>query len=420
MGVPRCEKSITVSLDTARTLAVIKQGLHQRPALADKSALIESIRRIGLLQLDTVHVVARSHYLVMLSRVGLYDPADLDALLYPDRLLFEHWAHALCLIPIEDYGYFAPVILALREQTGYWKREHLGDNPQAVLDMVMTKIKTRGPVSAKDFTNSHNHRDSWWNLKPEKIALSILFTRGHLLVDRREKFHIYYDLAERVIPDSTTAPTHTIADWSRWSVLRSVGHLGIATAKHASDYYRHKMRVTRDMLHTLATEGLIVALNVAGWKDQAYVLSADLPLVESIVRGERQPMLTTFLSPFDNLTWNRTRLQELFGFEYALGLNLPVKQRKRGYYVMPILHNGRFVGRLDPKADRKTKTLILQSIYLEPGEQLTDELLSGIVHALHEFMTFHGSQHLTILKAEPKKLKAAILKWITRFGRQSV
>jgi uncharacterized protein YcaQ len=185
--------SITVSLETARTLAAIKQGLHQRPPIADKSALIESIRRIGLLQLDTVHVVARSHYLVMLSRVGLYDPADLDALLYPDRLLFEHWAHALCLIPVEDYAYFAPIILAQREQQGFWKQEYLGNNPQAVLDTVLAEINTRGPLSAKGFANSHNHRDSWWNIKPEKVALNILFNKGYVMVDRREKFQIYYD-----------------------------------------------------------------------------------------------------------------------------------------------------------------------------------------------------------------------------------
>jgi uncharacterized protein len=412
MSIPRRKKSMTVSLDAARALAVIKQGLHQRPVLADKSALIDSIRRIGLLQLDTVNVVARSHYLTMLSRVGLYDPADLDALLYPDRLVFENWAHALCLIPVEDYDYFAPIILARRNQTEYWKREYLGDNPQAVLDMVMTEIKTRGAVSAKDFANSQNHRSSWWNLKPEKIALSILFMRGHLLVDRREKFQIYYDLAERVIPASMTTMVCTIADWERWSILRSIGCLGIATAKHASDYYRHKMPVTRAMLKILVEDGLIISLNVTGWQEQAYMLSGDLPLVESIIRDEHQPILTTFLSPFDNLTWNRIRLQELFGFEYSLGLYLPAKQRKHGYYVMPILHNGRFVGRLDPKADRKTNTLVLESISLDQGEQLTDELLSGIVHALREFMAFHGSQHLTIQQSVPKRLKTSILKSI--------
>jgi uncharacterized protein len=108
-------------------------------------------------------------------------------------------------------------------------------------------------------------------------------------------------------------------------------------------------------------------------------------------------------------------LQELFGFEYSLGLYLPARQRKHGYYVMPILHNGRFVGRLDPKADRKTKTLILQSTYLEPGVWLTDELLSGIVHALREFMTFHGSRNLMILQSEPKKFKSAIMKAIANY-----
>jgi uncharacterized protein YcaQ len=414
MNIPFSKKPTAISLDTARTLAVIKQGLHQRPSVADKSALINSIRRIGLLQLDTVRVVARSHYLTMLSRVGLYDPADLDALLHPDRQLFEYWAHALCLIPAEDYIHFAPVILARREQTGYWKQEHLGDDPQAVLDRIMTEIKTRGPVSAKNFANSHNHRSSWWNLKPEKIALSILFMRGNLLVDRREKFQIYYDLAERVIPASMAAPTRTITDWERWSILRSVGCLGIATAKHVSDYYRHKMPVTRAILKALEADGLVFSLNVAGWQEPSYILHEDLLLLESILRGEPKLALAAFLSPFDNLTWNRVRLQELFGFEYSLGLYLPARQRRHGYYVMPILHNGRFVGRLDPKADRKTKTLILQSIYLEPGERLTDELLSGIIHALREFMTFHGSRHLMILQSEPKKLNSAIMKGISR------
>ena len=152
--------SNTLSLKTARRLAVIKQGLHQRPVVADRQALLESIRQIGLLQLDTVSVVARSHYLVMLSRVGLYDPADLDALLYPDRCLFQQWAHAICFIPTEDYAYFAPLIQARRNyEHGRLKR--LGDNPQEVLDEVLSEIKKRGPLASKDFKDSGDGRRSW-------------------------------------------------------------------------------------------------------------------------------------------------------------------------------------------------------------------------------------------------------------------
>jgi len=400
--------SNSLSLQTAQKLAVIKQGLHQRPSIADKQALLESIRQIGLLQLDTVSVVARSHYLVMLSRVGLYDPADLDALLYPDRSLFQQWAHAICLIPTEDYGYFAPIIQARRERE-HGRLKRLGENPQAVLNEVLSEIKQRGPLASRDFKDSGDGQRSWWNWKPAKIALDILFTQGYLMVDRRVNFQMYYDLAERVLPASSTPPSKTMDDWRRWAVLRSVSCLGVATAQHASDYYRQKIPTTRSLLNTLEAEGAVVSVEVEGWKEQAYLTSADVHLVEELERGLHQPTLTSFLSPFDNLTWNRERLAALFGFDYRIEMYTPRAQRKYGYYVLPILHNGRFVGRLDPKADRKTKTLIIRAIYLEPDEVVTDDLLSGISNALREFMDFHGSQHLVIEHTEPKKLKKLVI-----------
>ena len=187
--------SLTLSLETARTLAVIKQGLHQRPPTADKQTLLDTIRRIGLLQLDTVNVIARSHYLVMLSRVGLYDRADLDALSYPDRSLFESWAHAACLIPVEDYEYFAPVIAARRNNSiPPYRLQRMGDDPQAVLDDVLAQIKTNGPMASKDFEDPRKERGTWWEWKPAKHALVVLYDRGQLMVDRRVNFQIYYEL----------------------------------------------------------------------------------------------------------------------------------------------------------------------------------------------------------------------------------
>ncbi|MGD9050188.1 MAG: crosslink repair DNA glycosylase YcaQ family protein, partial [Anaerolineae bacterium] len=148
-----------LSLETARTLAVVKQGLHRRPPAADRQSLLESIRRIGLLQLDTISVVARSHYLVMLSRIGLYDPADLDALLYPDRSLFESWAHAACLIPVEDFAHFAPLIQARRQQPPeHWIERRLGDDPQGVLDAVLAEVRQRGPLASRDFEDPRHQR----------------------------------------------------------------------------------------------------------------------------------------------------------------------------------------------------------------------------------------------------------------------
>ncbi len=400
----------TLSIQTARALAVIKQGLDKRPPTADRQTLYNAVRRMGLLQLDTVNVIARSHYLVMLSRVGLYDRADLDALLYPDRKLFEQWAHAACLIPTEDYDYFAPLILARRDKPHRWygNMEVLGEDPQTIMDGVLAEIKERGALASKDFHDPRDGRGTWWDWKPAKHALNILYDRGYLMVDRRVNFQIYYDLAERVLPVSAGSPTKTVNDFPAWAVERSVGYLGVATARQVSDYYRLSIAETHAGLEMVENKGRIIPVAVEGWTDTAYVLPEDVLLIDEIVQGQYQPELTTFLSPFDNLTWNRDRLFDLFDFDYRIELYTPKPQRKYGYYVLPILHKGQFVGRLDPKADRKTKTFMVHAIYLEPGVEMTDELVAGIADALHEFKTFHNCETVTIGRSEPEGLKEVL------------
>ena len=392
-------------METARTLAVVKQGLARRPLQADKQALLDSIRRIGLLQLDTISVVARSHYLVMLSRVGLYDPDDLDALLYPDRLLFEQWAHAACLIPVEDYAYLAPTIQARRERPLHPSRiRRLGDDPQGTMDAVLAEIESRGPLASRDFEDPREKRGAWWDWKPAKTALEILFSRGYLMIDRREGFQRYYDLAERVLPASSKSGPFTMEDWARWAALRSVSCFGIATAVHASDYYRQPIQRARAAVKALAREGALLEAEVEGWTELAYLDPADLPLVKEIEAGQHQPALTTLLSPFDNLIWHRQRVEDLFGFFYRVEMYTPAADRQYGYYVLPILHNGRLVGRLDPKADRKDKALIIRAVYLEPDQPLTSELVTGIAGAVREFMAFHGSETLVIERSVPDGL----------------
>lgn len=402
---------IELSVATAQTLAVIKQRLHQRPNSVDRETLFETLRAIRLLQLDTVNVVARSHYLVMLSRVGLYNPDDLDALLYPDRRVFEQWAHAMCRIPVEDYPYFAPLIKARQQPPlKHWHVDRLGDKPQDILDWVLEEIRRNGPMASKDFKDTGDGRRGWWDWKPAKVALDILATNGILMVNHRDKFQIYYDLAERVLPASAAPPVKTEADFQRWAALRSVGCLGVATAKQACDYYRQKKATVKALLKEMEADGSVVPVHVDGWDEIAYMLPEDYSLIDEIESGQQRPRLTTFLSPFDNLTWNRQRLAELFGFEYSIEMYLPKAKRAFGYYVLPILHNGRFVGRLDPKADRKNKTFLVRKIALEPGEKLAEELLNGLAEAFREYLQFHGCEQLVIEQSHPKKLRAAIVK----------
>ena len=372
-----------LSLGTAQRLAVQKQGLGCRPDTHDRQALLNIIHKIRLLQLDTIHVVARSHYLVMLSRAGLYDPGDLDSLLFPDRLLFEQWAHAACLIPIEDYPYLAPVIRERRARSS-GRRGRLGPSSQEILDAVMGRIAAAGPLRSVDFEDTRENPGTWWDWKPAKIALEILFEEGYLMIDRRVNFHRHYDLAERVLPASAEEPSLTMDDWRRWACLQGVRCLGVATIRQIADYYRQSKGPVKPAVEGLAAEGALAQVEVEGWKEPAYIAVADLPLVEAIDAGRHQPALTAFLSPFDNLIWDRQRAHDLFNFDYRIEVYTPLatKQRKYGYYVMPILRNGRLIGRLDPKADRKSKTLIVHAVYLEPGEEVSDGLVSDVGGAL--------------------------------------
>ena len=404
-----------LSLDTVRILALVKQGLHQRPETGDKQTLLETIQRIGILQLDTISVVARSHYLVMLARLGFYDPGALDALLYPDRRLFEQWAHAACLIPVEDYPHFAPVVLHRRQHPLQpWLVRRLGDEGEELLDTVLAEVRERGPLASRDFRDPRHERGTWWDWKPAKTALEVLFERGYLMVDRRVNFQRYYDLAERVLPASAQHPASTLADWRRWAALRSISCLGVATDRQVGEYYYQKKPATRTAVESLVTQGAVVPVEVEGWKDQGYLVPDDLPLLEEIAAGEHQPTLTAFLSPFDNLIWDRQRVRDLFGFEYSAEMYQPAAKRVYGYYVLPILHRGRLVGRLDPKADRKTSTMVIRAIYLEPGQPLSDDLLSGIGGALNEFMDFHGSEQITIERSEPEALRARLLEHLPK------
>jgi uncharacterized protein YcaQ len=398
-----------ITLETARALAIYKQGLHRRPREADRQTLLDRIRRIGLLQLDTITVVDRSHYLVMLSRMGLYDPDDLDALLHPERRLFEGWAHAACLIPVEDHEYFAPTLLARRERPPQaWVERRLGDDPHGLLDAVLQEIREKGPLASRDFEDTRDERGTWWDWKPAKTALELLFAQGYLMVDRRESFQRYYDLTERVLPAGAGPPNRTMADYLRWATLRGVGILGVATPPHVSDYYRLKKPSTRSMLQALAAEGSIVPVGIEGWKEEAYLDPVDLPLVEQIEGGAHRSTVTTLLSPFDNLIWDRARVSDLFGFDYRAEMYTPAAQREYGYYVLPILHRGRLVGRLDPKADRQANTMRIRAIYLEPGQIITEELVTEIAGALREFAAFHGSGRLVVERSEPEEFAGSL------------
>lgn len=380
---------IPVTRDAVKRLSVAKQGLRQRPAASDQAALKRIIERIGLLQLDSISVVARSHYLVMLARAGLYDPAELDALL-DSGFLFETWAHAMCQLPAAHYPWYQAYIQRKQLKESQWQLDRFDIDMEPIIAHVLETIRQRGPMSSKDFESERRGAGGWWNWKPTKVALEYLFDRGELMISHRVKFQRYYDLPERVLDHSQFTLDKSIEDFRRWTIERGLRHIGIGASNHVADYYRQPKRAAAAILDDMVKAGTALSVAVEGWKEAAFIHRDDLPLLEAVQAGEREPGMTLFLSPFDNLFWDRDRDEALWDFFYRIEVYTPKAKRVYGYYVMPILHGCELIGRIDPKVDRKKKRLIFNNLRLERGVKLNGALNRGLIRAIEEFMAFHG------------------------------
>ena len=401
---------IPVTRDTVKRLAVVKQGLHQRPPSSAQTDLKRIIERIGLLQLDSISVVARSHYLVMLTRAGLYDPADLDALL-DEGFLFESWAHAICQIPMTHYPWLHTWIQQRQANVTRWQLDNLGDDMEEIVAQVRELVRQRGPLSSKDIESARRGPGGWWNWKPTKVALEYLFDLGELMVSHRVKFQRYYDLTERVLAGRNLTLNKTFADYQRWAVERGLRHLGIATSNHVADYYRLYKRVSADILKEMMGTGEVLPVEVEGWKDRAYIHCDDLEIMQEVQNGLHEPQMTLFLSPFDNLFWDRDRDLALWDFHYRIEVYTPKSKRIYGYYVMPILHGCELVGRIDPKVDRKRKRLIFNALYLEKGARQSAALSQGLIKAIEECMAFHGCESFELVECQYKRLAGRLRRY---------
>ncbi|MFK3736858.1 winged helix-turn-helix domain-containing protein [Massilia sp. TN1-12] len=389
----------------ARALHLAAQGMLQaRRARATKDDVLAAIRRMGVLQIDTISVVARSPYLVLWSRLGDYDPAWLDALLAEGRL-FEYWAHEACFIPIEDYGLYRhrmidPGALGWK-YAGAWMREH----PDEV-ERVLEHIREHGPARSADFERSDGQAGGWWQWKPEKRALEVLFTAGVLMIARRHNFHRIYDLAERVLPGWDDARMPSLADTQRTFVLRATRALGVAKAAWTPDY--HRTRPPRVAPGALADAGLLLRARVEGWKEPVFVHPDHAALLEQAAQDRLVPTLTTVLSPFDPIVWDRRRAQELFGFDYRLESYTPADKRRYGYFCLPLLRKGRLVGRIDAKAQRKAGVFEVKALILEPGVRASDGLLRDLATAIERCARWHGCAQVTLAHAVPDGVAAPL------------
>ena len=397
----------------AQAVMIAATGLTKRPGRAlNKLDVLEAIRRMSALQIDTIHVVARSPYLVLWSRLGDYEPRWLDELLAEGKL-FEYWSHEACFLPIEDYPLYRHRMLSA-ERMG-WKYSRVWVNAhRKEVKGLLNFIRKHGPVRSSDFARTDGKAGGWWEWKTEKRALEMLFTAGELMIARRHNFQRIYDLRERVLPswDDSLLPSEEEA--RRALALLAVRALGIAKARWVSDYFRTGRRETSVTVTALADEGQLLRVEVEGWKEEAYVHPENRKLIEKVKRGSLPLELTTLLSPFDPLCWDRARAREMFGFDYRLECYTPAPKRRYGYFTLPILHRGKLIGRLDPKAHRKEGLFEVKSLNLEPEVVINDELIEDVARALHECALWHQMPEVVVRQSDPPKLTRLINRALAR------
>lgn len=372
-------RRVSLSLDEARRIACAAQGFDRpRPAaIPDVRHFRRLLDTVRILQLDFVNVLLPAHYLVAWSRLGPYDIDRLLDFLYGSGHYTEHWAHEASLIPAAYW----PALQYRRKAYKPWPRSpiHLLDDLDTYLAELLRRIESEGPLTASDFEDplALERREGDWHRSLPRHALEVHFGRGTLAVETRlPNFQRVYDLPERVLPDYHDEPAIAAPDAHRLLLADAARAFGVATASDLVDYFRMSPRVAKPLLADLVDSGELSPVRVEGWREDAY-LSRHARLPRAIAGA-------SLVSPFDPLVWFRPRTERLFEFRYRIEIYVPEARREWGYYVLPFRQGDRITGRLDLKADRKTRTLLVRKSYAESACGIP---AGGVAAAMAEELT---------------------------------
>ncbi|WP_279044223.1 winged helix-turn-helix domain-containing protein [Cedecea davisae] len=383
-----------LSLRAARNLHLAAQGLLQKPRRrARPSDISEAVSRMSLLQIDTINIVARSPYLVLFSRLGRFEQNWLDNALANGELI-EYWAHEACFLPKQDFSLIRHRMLS-PENMGWkyrpkWMAEHAEDIKQ-----LLAFIEQNGPVRSADFEHPRKGASGWWEWKPQKKHLEGLFTAGKVMVTERRNFQRVYDLTHRVMPHWDDAVHLIDQQQAELKMLEnSARSLGVFRPEWLADYYRLKNLALKPLLENWISCGSVIRVEVEKLGEMLLHHSL-LPLLDKAQQNQLKATHSTVLSPFDPVVWDRRRAEALFDFSYRLECYTPAEKRRYGYFVLPLLHNGALVGRMDAKMHRKQGELEVISLYLEEGFKVTRSLVEGLRGALNEFALWQSATNIS-------------------------
>jgi uncharacterized protein YcaQ len=355
--------TVRLTADQARRLAIASQGLADgRPTgPVTRRHLRRVTDRVGVVQIDSVNVLARAHELAFFARLGRYPRSLLQTHIERHRAMFEYWGHVASFIPIDLHPALRWRMTRLAAQP--WGASRRDGTFRQYIEAVHAEVAAKGPLTAAQLDDAGESEGSWWGWRDGKLAVEYLFVAGRVTAaGRRSNFERVYDLPERVIPPDVLArPALDEAEGHRHLLRVSARALGVATARDLADYFRLKLSDARPRLAELAEAGELLAADVDGWAEPAYLHpEATIP---------RRVDARALLSPFDSLVWERTRTERLFGMRYRIEIYTPAPKRVYGYYVLPFLLGDQLVARVDLKADRQAGTLRVPAAYAEAAAE---------------------------------------------------
>jgi len=383
----------SLTLLEAREYLLNRQCLLSRKRVGlGTSATLDTIEHLGYVQIDTLSVVARAHLHTLWNRVDDFKPEDLDKL-QRERKIYEHWAHALAILPMKDYRYSLPMMNRIASGVVHWYPKNLKETKK-----VLKRIREEGPLSSKDFTDKKISNDMWAR-SPSKMALEQLFMEGELMIPYRINFHKVYDLRERVLPAEVSVSTPSREEYCRHLISSFLKSQCFGLVKEIGYLRRSVAKDLRKVMSEMQEDGALQLVEVAG---REYYCDSTL-----FKKGEKISTRNNFriLSPFDNAIIQRKRLYDLFGFDYKVECYMPKAKRKFGYFCLPLLHKNKLIGRLDVKADKKTGVLHLFNLQIEEGIEFSQAVYRVFLKELKKFACFNGCEEIKLHRSSGATLK---------------
>ena len=371
----------------ARKLVLLSQQLPaSRSSGSVVAATLSAIEHLGYIQIDTISAVQRAHHHTLWNRNTRYEPSHLDTLV-ASKQVFEYWAHAAAYLPMRDYRF--SLVRKKAFASGELKHWYMRD--KRLMQWVLKRIANEGPLMAKDFDGA-GKKSGEWSVKPAKRALECLYMQGELMVPERVNFHKVYDLTERVLPAGLDTSVPSSDEYARFLIASYLRANGLGQATEIAYLLQNTKPLVTSVAEGMVEAGALVPLNVSGRR--YYALPESLSLLSNSLRRSK----LSILSPFDNLLIQRTRMRDLFDFDYQIECYVPAGKRQYGYFSLPILWDGRLVARMDCTADRKAALLNIHHLALEHWLQKKDAFRAALEKSLEGFMAFNGCTRYTLHK----------------------